>query len=773
MKRPAKQSQRDARFFETLSFAPMSQGSFATAESLDQVASIWVDWAVIQGGNAWRRLVWDVPAVASDTALILTKLRRRLHLRLLAVVLSLAVVVAASVGVVSIYNAARATTAKYRSFIDSPSALLNRSSRGITLTDRSGAVLYQAYGASTRHEVSLSTIPKTVIDATLSAEDPHFYDHSGFSWRSTARAIYIDLAEGSKAQGGSTITQQLIKNTLLTPEKSITRKFQEIVLSIALEKRYSKNQILEMYLNRVYYGQNAYGIESAAQTYYHKPASALTLSESALLAGLPQAPSQLDPAVYPEAASARRDQVLGLMQAGGRVTVSQVATAKAEHSTAYARSQPLLAPHFVFYVLSELRRQYGDDVVENDGMVVRTTLDLVKQSIGERTVAIQVARLAGHHATNGGLVSVDPTNGQILAMVGSIDYYTPGFGSVNITTSKLQPGSSFKPLVYAAAFASGWNGATMIEDKPMSLPQPDGSTYTPNNYDGLFRGQVTLRRALANSLNIPALHVLEHVGLARAIDFARSLGITTLGDSSRYGVSLVLGSGEVRPLDMAAAYSALASGGMSVHTTPILSVTDRYGVDMTPVVSPGNRVMSPQVAAMITDILADNGARSEEFGANSPLRLSRPAAAKTGTTNDFRDNWTVGYTPSLVTAVWVGNNDHTAMAGIDGISGAAPIWHDYMEAALSAAPVQSFARPDGLVGVAVCGSDGGLANAWDSPQLELLPVSAVPTRKCASLPKPKPSDPNTPVVPETIPSSLLPPGFHRWVIIDGQKVYLP
>ncbi len=763
-KRKTRSKPDQVQFYESLSFALLSQGTFTSSETWGVTADSWLLWTKRTLSRAGKRIAWDAPAIGSDLLRVAGKLRRRILNRWLVVALLLGLAGSgAAVGVMA-YDAAKQTISQYGAYIASPAALLNRTSTGITLTDRNGTLLYQAYGASTRTDIHLADLPQSVIDATLAAEDPHFYDHAGFSWRGTLRAIYVDAQKHGKLQGGSTITQQLIKNSLLTPEKSFQRKFQEIVLSIALEKKYTKNQILEMYLNKVYYGQGAQGIEAAAQTYFHKPAAQLTLPESALLAGLPLAPSRLDPTAFPQAAAARRSDVLALMQAGHRITDTESAAAGQAPIVVSSRQQVLRAPHFVFYVLDELRKQYGNDAVESGGMVVKTSLDLTKQASAEQIVAAQVARLAGNNATNGGLVSLDPTTGDVLAMVGSIGYDTPGFGSVNVTTSRLQPGSSFKPLVYAAAFAGGWSGGTVVEDQPMAVPQPDGSVYRPNNYDGKFRGPVTLRRALANSLNIPALHVLEHVGLVPAIEFAKKLGITTLGDSSQYGESIVLGSAEVRPLDMASAYASFATGGISVTPRPILSVHDKNGGDLTKPVAPGTQVMDARVAAMITDILSDNTARTEEFTANSPLRLSRPAAAKTGTTNDFRDNWTVGYTPQLVTAVWVGNNNHSKMLGVDGITGAAPIWHDYMEQALAGQPVIPFVHPAGLVQVAVCATDGGLANAWDTKVLEWYLQESVPTKLCATRPKP----PEAPVT-EGQPVIVTP----DYIIINGQHFKLP
>ncbi len=653
---------------------------------------------------------------------------------------------------------ATATIALYANDLTNPSAILDKKKTGIVLLDRHGKVIYQGYGGQQTTMVPLAKLPDTLKQATLAAEDPDFYKHPGFSWKGTARAAWVDITSGSKLEGGSTLTQQLVKTALLTPAKTFQRKYQEVLLATELEQRYTKDQILEMYLNEVYYGQGAHGIQAAAQAYFRKDASQLSLSEAALLAGLPLGPSRLDPNVDPKAATDRRNYVLAQMAEHGMITADQAKTAQAEPLQATSRDLSLVAPHFVFYVLDQLRAQYGEDAVENNGMTVQTTLDLDKQTAAQQMVKDQIARLQGHNASNGGLIAITPSTGDIISMVGSIDYSAPGFGAVNVTLSNLQPGSSFKPIAYVTAFLKGWNGSTQVDDAPMTgLVNGDGTPYIPQDYDGKWRGPVTLRRALANSLNIPALKVLQYAGIDPTIAMAHSLGITTLNDRDRYGLSLVLGGGEVRPIDMATVYATFANDGVRVEPRSILKVTSREGKDITkPAATQPATVLDPKYAGMITSILSDNTARTEEFGPNSPLKLSRPAAAKTGTTNDFRDNWTVGYTPDLAAAVWVGNNDHSAMSNVDGITGAAPIWHNFMEMALAGIPVHSFSTPPGLTTASVCPRDGGLANPWDSSYTEVFPSDAPLTRHCGSFPvsgDTQPS-PNQPV-------ATLPPGKHR------------
>jgi 1A family penicillin-binding protein len=697
------------------------------------------------------------PPIFADLTAYLRAVRARLASRR-AKQVTLMVLAGGLFAVVAIGAVTAVTTmSAYANDISSPAALLAKKKTGTTIVDRNGKVLFEGYGAQSSDLVPFDQIPQTLKDATVTAEDPDFYNHPGFSWRGTARAAWVDLTHAGKVEGGSTLTQQLVKNALLNSNKDISRKYQEILLATKLEQRYSKDQILEMYLNEIYYGQGSSGVQAASQTYFHKPAKQLTLGESALLAGLPLGPSRFDPNFDLSAATGRRDFVLNRMVEYGKISKAQADAAKAQPlklantdtptpagvqpETVYAKGVQIQAPHFVFYVLNQLRQKYGDDVIEQGGITVKTTLDLTKQQAAEKAVADHVSALAGHHVTNGGLISLDPTNGQILAMVGSVNYNAPGFGNVNVTLSDLQPGSSFKPIAYVEAFKKGWSGATHVDDAPLVLPGGEnGQPYVPQNYDGKFRGSVSLRRALANSLNIPALKVLQFAGIHDTIGMAHDLGVTTLNDESRYGLSLVLGGGEVRPIDMATVYANFANGGNRVTPNAILSITDRHGADINKFTTPDPvHVLDNRLGYMITNILSDNNARTEEFGANSPLKLSRPAAAKTGTTNDFRDNWTVGYTPQVVTAVWVGNNDHSPMNNVDGITGAAPIWHDYMEAANAGLPVRDFTAPAGITMARVCNADGGLANPWDPGTDEAFLSDAVPTKRCSSS-APNPQD---------------------------------
>jgi len=667
--------------------------------------------------------------------------------------LYLSLITTALFGVVIVATvAAGATMSLYSSDLASPASILAKKKTGITLLDRNGVVLYRTAGSSSGTLTPLASLPQSFKDATLAAEDPTFYQHDGISWKAMIRAAYVDVTNHGAVEGGSTLTQQLVKNAILTSTKTIERKYQELVLSTELEHRYTKDQILQMYVSEMPYGQSTFGVEAASQTYFHKPAKELDLAQSALLAGLPLGTDRFDPTAHPVAAKDRRDYILDRMAGLKMVTPAQAAAAKTEAIVATPRDTTILAPHFVFYVLDQLKTLYGANAT-NSGMTVTTSLDVTKQDLAQATIQKQIASLASHHVTNGGLISLDPTNGDILAMVGSVDYAQPEFGAVNVTLSQLQPGSSFKPFAYVTAFAKGWTGASVVDDARVSFPDGSGTPYTPQNYDGKFRGPVTLRQALSNSLNIPAIKVLQYATIPATIDTATAMGITTLNNPDRYGLSLVLGGGEVRPLDMASAYGAFATGGHKVTPRAILKVVDKLGmtVDQAPVTVVGTSVIDPRNAFMITNILADNTARTPEFGPNSPLKLSRPAAAKTGTTNDFRDNWTVGYTPNLVTAVWVGNNDHTPMQRVDGITGAAPIWHAYMEGALAGLPVVDFAAPAGITTARVSskgclvGSDGGAS------VVEIFHSDAMPTNHCAvpiaPAPAPAPDPAPAPAAP--------------------------
>mgnify|MGYP000521763160 CR=1 FL=1 len=636
----------------------------------------------------------------------------------------------------SLYFSVSGIQAKYLEDAGDPNRLLKRNDIGTSIYDRNGKILYQAYGASEREYKSLDKIPQSMIYATLAAEDVNFFNHRGFSVRGTARALWANVTNRQISEGGSTITQQLAKNVFLEPERTYSRKYKELVLALSLEQRYTKEKILEMYLNDIYYGEQSFGIDEAAETYFQKDASELTLAEAASLAVIPPAPSAYNPISNPEYVDERRDVILDRMAQLGWASADEVKKAKSTELSYFPRKYFIRAPHFAMYVRDELVKQYGADQVERGGLKVYTSLDLDKQQIAEDIVTKHVRSLSSMNVTNGSLVAMDPKTGEIIAMVGSSDWSNPTWGSVNVSLRPRQPGSSIKPLVYLSAFEKGWNGATKIEDKAQSWPDGTGGLWTPQNYDRKFHGTMVIRKALANSYNIPAIKVLEYVGVEQAINKMESLGISTLKDRSRFGLSLVLGGGEVKLLDMTSAYATMANYGSKTQPKPIVRVLNRYGEEITKswpkTVTP---VTDPRYTFQVTSILSDNEARKDMFGTNSPLKLSRPAAAKTGTTDDFKDNWTLGYTPNLTVGVWVGNSDGSAMArGVSGVTGAAPIWNQFMEEMFKFIPLEDFKEPAGMVRLAVCQSDGGIANPWDrSVANEYFLAETKPTQPCRSV----------------------------------------
>lgn len=614
--------------------------------------------------------------------------------------------------------------------------------------------------AGRRTHVPLNKISPYLIAATLATEDKNFYSHPGFDPVGIVRAIWQNTQAGEAVSGASTITQQLVRALVLSPEeraqRTNMRKIREIILSAEITRTYKKDEILELYLNEIYYGNLAYGIEAASETYFHKTASDLTLNEAAFLAGLPQSPAVYDVFTNQEATLARYRDVLGLMLALSTespdcipvstqinpvcVTADEVKDAMLQMND-YQFTLPkndARFPHWVNYVRQILEDQYGAQTIYRSGYNVYTTLDPDLQALAEKSVADQVAALADKNVTNGALVGLRPGTGEILAMVGSDNYDDPVDGQINMAIRPRQPGSSIKPLTYALAFEKGWTPATLLWDVPTEFPDGANPPYKPTNYDNRFHGPVLARYALANSYNIPAVKTLQFVGIygdGGFVQFAETLGITSL-TSDQYGLALTLGGGEVPLLQMVGAYGALANGGRRVFPIAIRKITDLDGkvvceqpltpadlqTDPPPCQTPppagnwGQQVVSPENAFLVGDILSDNAARTPAFGPNSPLLLSFPAAVKTGTTNDFRDNWTIGYTPNLVAGVWVGNADFTPMVHTTGVSGAAPIWHNFMEGALGGGQAAAFARPPTIVEKTICGLSGAEPSEFCPPE---------------------------------------------------------
>ncbi len=612
--------------------------------------------------------------------------------------------------------------------------------------DRYGRVLYEIMDPYTgRHQpIPLEDIPLYLRQATIATEDASFYRNPGVDLRAIVRALWINLRGGEVLSGGSTITQQLARNLLLSPQeraqRTLTRKLRESILAYRLARTFSKDRILELYLNQTCYGNLAYGVEAAARGYFGKTVRQLDLAQCALLAGLPQAPSAYDPLTNPQAARARQRVVLNLMAKNGYISAQQALTAAEEKLAFAATPFPIRAPHFVMYVWEILRQEYGEEALYRKGLYVYTTLDIDLQ---ERTrdiaryhlqqLSAPRGRQASHNVTNAAVLALDPNTGQILVMLGSPDYFNPHIdGAVNVTLMPRQPGSAVKPLTYAAAFSQDYTPATMLLDVRTTFITREGDPYVPANYDGTFRGPVLLRQALASSLNVVTAQVLQHIGIEELISLAQKLGVTTLQDSQRYGLALTLGGGEMRLLELTAAYAAFANGGLRVEPCALLRVESADGkVLWTHQATKGQRVLDERVAYLVTDVLADDSARIPAFGEGGALALSRPAAAKTGTTTDWRDNWTVGYTPDLVVGVWVGNADNSPMVNVSGISGAAPIWHSLMEEALKGKPVRVFTEPPGMVHVEICAESGMLPNLYcPHRRRELFIAGSEPKETC-------------------------------------------
>lgn len=589
--------------------------------------------------------------------------------------------------------------------------------------DRHGNLLYELVDRGRRTVVSLDQVPRALIQATIATEDKNFYLHEGVDVFAITRALWQNLQAWDIVSGGSTIPQQLARLLLLDEEErysqSLLRKVHEARLAMQLSQRYSKDEILEMYLNTVYYGHQAYGVAAAAEVYFNKPLSQLTLAESALLAGLPQAPNQLDPYVNLSAARERQRQVLDLMRRQGYITEAQMQAALAEEIR-LASPQPVTrrAPHFVDYVLDLLLERYGPEGMRQ-GLQVYTSIDLRYQELAEQIARAQIAEEGSrYNVSNAAVVILHPPTGQILAMVGSVDYYNEQIsGQVNMAVQPRQPGSAIKPVLYAAAFDHGWTPATVIWDTPVSYPLSGGRRYAPRNITGRFYGPLRLRAALANSLNVPAVKLLHALGVETMLSTARKMGITSWrGLATDYGLSLAVGGYGVTPLELTHAFATLANNGAYVPLAPVTEIRDSAGRVLFRARPPDPPIyaISPVAAYQVTSILSDTRTRQMMFGRISPLDTSQPTAVKTGTTDDWRDNWTVGYTPYLAVGVWLGNSNGKPMRSSYGFRVAGPIWHDIMEAIWASPSLhdslgyagrplpQGFTPPPGIYVAPVC-----------------------------------------------------------------------
>lgn len=604
-------------------------------------------------------------------------------------------------------------------FLDLPpvSDLVERKQRMTTrILDRNGELLFRIYEDENRTLISLDELPDHVVNATIAIEDKNYYQHLGFSVGGIIRA-FIANSQNESIQGGSTITQQLVKNRLLSPERTLQRKVREFILAIQVNAAFTKNEVLEMYFNQVAYGGTTYGIEEAAQLYFGKSARYLTLAEAAMLAGLPAAPSIYSPfGSRPELAFVRQEEVLRRMVEDEHITPAQAESARSEILIFRPNTINIQAPHFVMFVRELLAQQYGEQVVNQDGLEVITSLDLSLQNQVQELVAQEVAGLHSLRVSNGAALVTQPKTGEITAMVGSINYFNfEQEGQVNVTMRPRQPGSAIKPLTYALALSKGKTPHSIIDDSPITYQILGSRPYTPRNYDGRFRGRVTLREALASSYNIPAVKLLAEFGTTALIDFAEQMGISTWQDRSRFGLSLTLGGGEVLMTDMAVAYGTFANYGFTTPLNPILEVKNAYGESIyrNTCALDGygcshTRSLDPRIAYQITDILSDNRARTPAFGPQSVLHIpGHQVAVKTGTTNSLRDNWTFGYTTEHVVSTWVGNNDNTSMSYVaSGITGASPLWNNIMRLLLDQREEHIFPLPDGMITVPICVQTG-------------------------------------------------------------------
>jgi len=601
----------------------------------------------------------------------------------------------------------------------------------VRITDRNGRLLYEILpevgGRNT--VLSVENIPQCLKDATIAVEDKNFYTNPGVDMTGIVRALWINLRGGETLAGGSTITQQVARNLLMSQdermERTLRRKLREAMLAWQMTQKFSKEEILALYLNQINYGGMAYGVEAASQTYFGKPARELLLPECALIAGLPQAPGVYNPFTNPDLAKQRQVIVLGLMEKQGYISHDKRVEAEMTPMSYNPSPYPIEAPHFVWIIKDQIDKMVLEGTITSrQSLIVRTTLDLDTQHLAQETLKRRVEEFktedtpVSHNVNNAALVVIDPHSGELLALVGSADYFDESIdGALDMATSPRQTGSAFKPFIYALALdptrPNTWTPATSILDLSTTFITHDGTPYTPVNYDSREHGPVSAREALGSSLNIPAVKTLQEVGIENTVNLAHRLGITSLSDAGQYDLSLALGGGQISLLELSTAYASLANKGYYTGNTSILDIHDADGnLLYTQDRNSPLQIFDPRVAWLISDILSDDSARALGFGPNSTLKLDRTAAVKTGTTTNFHDNWTIGYTPDLLVGVWVGNSGYEAMHNVTGLTGAAPIWHEVMRGLLQGQPDHPFERPDGLTQIEVCDLSG------------LLPTSA-------------------------------------------------
>ncbi|MCC7369221.1 MAG: PBP1A family penicillin-binding protein [Chloroflexi bacterium] len=638
------------------------------------------------------------------------------------------------------------------------------------LYDRKGRLLWEFFDpdAGRRTVVPISEISQYLIDATLAAEDANFYSNPGIEPKGIARAFYQNLAEQDIVSGASTITQQLVKNVLIPEDERYQqtpmRKIREALLAYQLTQKVSKSQILTLYLNEIFYGNQTYGIEAASQGYFGKHARDLTLAEASMLAGLPQSPAVYNPLRNAVAAKARQAYVLEQMVRHGFITEAEANAASQAELRYQPQKQPFLAPHWAVYIRSQIEEKYGTRMLYQGGLKIYTSLDFDLQTRMEEVALANKPNLDQRDAENTSIVVMNPKTGEVLAMVGSMDYWNTDIeGQVNVAVSERQPGSTIKPLVYLSAFTKGWTPGQMIVDEKLSIKDELGRTWEPENYDKRFHGNVTARIALGNSLNIPAVKTIQFAGVESVAELARRMGITTWTDNRRLGLAMSLGGAEVRPLDMTAAYTVLANNGLRIPQVSITKIVDAEGNTLEEYKVPqGEQIVDPRYAYMVTSILSDNNARLITYGPNSMLKLTRPGAAKTGTTDSYRDTWTMGYTPNLTVGVWVGNTDNRPMKEVLSSMSAGKIWREAMDTSLDylQLPPDEFTRPPGLVDVQICTNNTACVT-------DLYPAESVPrggrvvqpgaTPSSTAAPAPAPAAPAPAVTVTVAPSTTTTP----------------
>ena len=632
------------------------------------------------------------------------------------------------VGMVLIFIFSIGAFAWFAKDLPNPNEVQRKDGFSTIIFDRNGKELYDIYADENRIPITIEQVPDNLKHATVAIEDKTFYEHQGYSTRGIIRAFFTILTSG-QLQGGSTLTQQLVKNVLLTSERTLPRKIKEFILAVQIERKYSKDEILQMYLNEAPYGGTAWGVESAAQSYFSTSVSELDLTQSAFIAGLPQNPSWYSPYIGDENAYiGRAEHVLRRMREDGYISKEQEEAAKLElpHLTFAGKATTFPAPHFVEYIRKQLEDQFGNDVVSSGGLRVTTTLDLALQKASEEIMFEEIEKVKGLNVGNGSTVVLNPATGEILAMVGSKQYDSVDEeegkeefqGKFNVAVQGLrQPGSALKPLVYAAAFERGYTPSSIVMDVPTSFPGgKDEKPYEPKNYDGKFRGPVQMRFALGNSVNVTAVKTLGMVGVRDMLQLAYDMGLHTLEPTTenmnRFGLSLALGGGEVRLIELTSAYGVFATGGVRQEPVGILKIEDKNGKTVFEFKQKkGDQILDKNVAFLISHILSDNNARVDVFGPNSWLHIAgKEVAVKTGTTDDKRDNWTVGFTKEVVIGVWVGNNDNSPMNEklASGVTGAAPIWNRIMREALKTYSDGITDKPSDIDAIEIDALAGGL-----------------------------------------------------------------